>query len=67
MLCGAAKSKNMAFPTKALVTGVATGLVMRVFGVPSLVSLAFGTLTFMGMGGILYIRLVFKTLPRDLW
>ena len=57
----------MAFPTKAFVTGLITGVVMRVFGVPTWLSLFFGTMTFMGMGGLLYTKLVFKTLPRDLW
>ena len=58
---------GMAFPTKAAVTGVITGLVMRVFGVPTYIALFFGIMTFMGMGGLLYTKLVFKTLPRDLW
>ena len=57
----------MAFPTKALLTGAATGLVMRIFGVPTWFSVAFGSLTFMAMGGLLYIKLILKTLPRDLW
>ena len=57
----------MVFPTKALLTGVALGVVMRIFGVPTLVSLAFGSLTFMATGGLLYTKLVLKTLPRDLW
>ena len=57
----------MAFPTKALLTGAATGLVMRIFGLPTWFSVAFGSLTFMATGGLLYIKLILKTLPRDLW
>lgn len=58
----------MAFPTRALVIGIATGLAMMwMLSVPSLVSLVLGVLTFMGMGGLQYTTMVIKFLPRDLW
>ena len=57
----------MAFPKLALLTGIATLLVMRVLGVPSLISLALGAVIFMAMGGMQYTRVVIKYLPRDLW
>ena len=58
---------KMVFPTKAAVTGFATGLLMRVFGVPTWLSFFFGSIAFMCTGGLHYFRLVVKTLPRDLW
>ena len=57
----------MAFPKLALLTGIVTLLVMRILGVPSLISLALGAVIFMAMGGMQYTRVVIKYLPRDLW
>ena len=56
----------MAFPVKGLVAAAATGAFLYLADFPGLAALAFGTLVFLGMGGLRYCKLVVKTLPRDL-
>lgn len=53
--------------SKALVGGVATGSFLWLFGFPGWAAMAFGTMGFLGMGGLKFAKLVYKTFPRDLW
>ena len=57
----------MAFPSKAVVGGVATSSFLWLFGFPGWAAMAFGALGFLGMGGLKFTQLVIKTFPRDLW
>ena len=57
----------MAFPLKGLVTAAATSAFLYLVDFPGVAALAFGTLLFLGMGGLRYCKLVVKTLPRDFW
>ena len=57
----------MQFPLKAVIGGVAATVFLWLFGFPPWAALLFGTMAFLGMGGVQYIRLVARTLPMDLW
>ena len=57
----------MAFPLKGLVAGAATSAFLYLVDFPGVAALAFGTLVFLGMGGLRYCKLVVNTLPRDFW
>lgn len=57
----------MHFPRKGVVGGVAVTVSLWLFEVPPWAALLFGTMVFLRMGGIQYIRMVVKALPKDLW
>ena len=57
----------MQFPRKGVIGGVAAAVFLWLFGFPPWAALLFGTMAFLGMGGLQYIRLVVKTFPTDLW
>ena len=56
----------MQFPRKEVIGGVAANVFLWLFGFPPWAALLFGTMAFLGMGGLEYFRLVMKTLPKDL-
>ena len=57
----------MQFPRKGVIGGVTTAVFLWLFGFPSWAALLFGTIVFLRMGGVQYMRLVMKFLPKDLW
>ena len=59
--------KTMQFPRKGVIGGVTTVVFLWLFGFPSWSALVFGTIVFLRMGGVQYMRLVMKFLPKDLW
>jgi len=57
----------MAFPTRGLVIGIIATVFLWMIGFPAWVAGLFGTMGFLGMGGLVFVKLVIKTLPTDLW
>ena len=60
-------TQSMQFPRKGVLGGVAATFFLWLIGFPPWAALLFGTMAFLGMGGLKYIRLVVKILPKDLW
>ena len=59
---------NMAFPMVALLVGVGVAVVMVALGQwNGFASLCTGLVVFLILGGLQYVRMVIKYLPRDLW
>ncbi len=54
------------FPKRGLLCGVAGATICYLCELPGLVAVIIGVVTFLGMGGWSYSRIILKTLPRDL-
>ena len=57
----------MVFPGKALLGAATAGTVLLVAGYPKWVAAILSFLGFLGLGGMEYCKLVYRTLPRDIW
>jgi len=57
----------MVFPGKALVGAAAAGTFLAFAGFPKWTAGLMSLFGFLGLGGWEYIKLVYRTLPRDLW
>lgn len=53
-------------PRKGLLSGLAGGAICYLFGIPGYISVFFGVVTFLVMGGWRYFQIAAKTLPRDI-
>jgi len=58
---------RMGFPLRAFYTTVAVAAFLYFIGFPLWPVALFSFLGFLGMGGLAYLKLVYRTLPRDLW
>lgn len=57
----------MAFPVRAVVVSTVAGGFLWFIGFPKWAAFLFSFLGFLGMGGLQYGRIVYRTFPRDLW
>lgn len=58
---------EMAFPVRAVVVSTVAGGFLWFIGFPKWAAFLFSFLGFLGMGGLQYGRIVYRTFPRDLW
>ena len=64
---GRSVKKKMVFPRRALVVSSFTGCFLWFMGFPKWAAFVFSFLGFLGMGGLKYCKLIYRTLPTDLW
>ncbi len=57
----------MAFPKRGLYVSAGAAGLLWFIGVPLWAVSMFSFLTFLGIGGLAFFRVVYRTLPRDLW
>ena len=57
---------RMVFPSRAVFVSSVAGSILLLVGFPKWAALTISFLGFLGMGGLQYCRLVYRTLPRDL-
>lgn len=57
----------MAFPRRALASAAVIGVLLYLLGVPIKAAIGICFFAFLASGGTAYLKLFFKTFPRDLW
>lgn len=58
---------EMVFPVRAAVVSTATGSFLFLIGFQAWAVILFGFLGFLIMGGLQFLKMVYRTFPRDLW